>query len=114
MREGSSLQNENKLQNGIMCVVALEKEDLKRSKARKLVSTKPGGPGTGTSISCLGVGINGKNCRACPDPDLSWGPLGAGDTPCRAVPAGCPLTPLTNLETQNSELWLLTHSISAP
>lgn len=80
MREGSSLQNENKLQNGIVCVVALEKEDLERSKARKLVSAKPGGPGAGTSISRLGVGINGKSCRACPDPGPSWGPLGAGDT----------------------------------
>lgn len=97
MREGSSLQNENKLQNGIVYVVALEKEGLERSKARKLVSTKPGGPGTGKTISRLGARINGKSCRACPDPDPSWGPLGTGDTPCSAVPAGCPLTPLTNL-----------------
>lgn len=84
MREGSSLQNENKLQNGIVCVVAQEKEDLERSKARKLVSAKPGGPGVETSISCLGMGINGKSCRACPDPGPSWGPLGAGDTFCSA------------------------------
>lgn len=64
---GSPPQNENKLQHGIVCVVALEKKALERNKNRKLSDSERGlfpqsqvVPGHRAGVNGHSAGINSR------------------------------------------------------